>query len=512
MEIIVNKRKVNIRTYQLIYSLAIFANILYLGMQLNYNTAFVDEAIYATIGEGVLRGITWENAISWMGGYYIYPLISAKINHYMGLSGIRLFAALCMVVTAIMAGKITKQFTSRMGEVVTVISFLFWANVMGVGQMGTYDAPSIAFLSISTYLALRSRYEKDENKKIVVLIFSSLFFALSLLTKYIAILFAPALILLVYNPKPFKRFLDLFNKKAVIEVFIWGLPLTVVVSVFVGIYYIELMNFFTGSIAFQATNLSEIIKHTWEDMGFILIGSLVGFIYALIFTKGDKRWLAMALFIGGMMPIMYHFGKLNIRSYWKHLVYAGFFLYPLFIWMIVKTFKNLRSFIGRSPMTVNLSQVFIALTAIAATGLLWSNLSQHWRFQRSWPSATPTLAYLDEVRDPDDKILAEASSVYKFHMFTGFEDPASWPSTWYMEYDGKVGTEAMIAGIEDKYFDLVILNDYFTTAVNAELRPHLDEHYQIVFVDDYQIEGVYTQSTYVWRPKDEVPELIQETI
>lgn len=502
MEIVLNKRTIRLDWHNVIYFTALLAYALYLGTQLEYNTAFVDEAIYATVGEGILRNIFWEDAISWMGGYYIYPLIAAKINHWFGLAGIRLFAMFCVMITAVAAGKIAKQFTSRTGEVLTVIIFLFWANALNLGQMGTYDAPSLAFMAVSAYLAVNSRYQENENIKIVQLFISSVLFSLAVLTKYVAIFFAPALILLVYNPQPRKKFFDLINKKAIAELFIWGLPVTAVLSIYFGMYFEKLLNFATGGHSYQPTDYIELLTFTWDSMNIILVGGLLGGIYAYLFKRGEKKWLTTALLIGGIAPLAYHFGTVNIRSYWKHMVFSGFFLTPLLSWMLIKIYKTGRSYSSGSAISTNITQVLVTVFAIAITTSLWSSFSEHWRFQRSWPSATPSIEYLSEVLQPDDKILAEAGSVYKYHMFTGFEDPASWPSTWYMEYEGLFGTEAMIAGIEDQYFDYVVLNDYYTKYVNDQLRPHLQEHYEIVFEDDYEIQGVYTQNTAIWAPKD----------
>lgn len=484
------------------YLTVIAAYILYLGSQLDYNTAFVDEAIYATVGEGILRKIYWESAISWMGGYYIYPLISAKINHTFGLAGIRFFSTLCLVITAVMAGKIAGQFSSRAGEILTLIFFLFWSNVLDMGQMGTYDAPSLALLSVSAYCAVKSRYQETETYKIVFLISSALTFALSVLTKYVAVLFGPALLLLIYNPQPRELLRDLVNKKAVTELFIWGLPIATIITVYVGIYFEPLLSFLTGGHSFQPATLGELIKFTTESMHVILVGAIVGSFYAVIYQKGEKRWLTFALLLGGVAPIAYHLATLNIRSYWKHMVFSAFFLTPLLAWIVVRFFRASRRQGMDSAVASNLSQVLIAILGIAIAASLWSSFSRHWRFQRSWPSVTPSLEYLSPKRNADDKILAEASSVYKYHMFTGFEDPASWPSTWYMEYKGLYGTEAMIAAIKDQYFDYVILNDYFTKDVNDRLRPELELHYKVVFESDYKIQGAYSQNTVVWAPKD----------
>ena len=85
MLISINRYEFDLSWTKVLYFFVAIAFVLYSFKDLNYNTAFVDEAIYATVGEEVLRGIYWEDAISWMGGSYIYPVISALINRRFGL-------------------------------------------------------------------------------------------------------------------------------------------------------------------------------------------------------------------------------------------------------------------------------------------------------------------------------------------------------------------------------------------------------------------------------------------
>jgi len=91
--------------------------------------------------------------------------------------------------------------------------------------------------------------------------------------------------------------------------------------------------------------------------------------------------------------------------------------------------------------------------------------------------------------------------MYKYHLFDGFEDPSSWASTWYMQYQGYYGVEAMELAIDDKYFDFIILNDYFTKYVNDQLADNIEENYDLVMTENYKLFGEYDSLTRVWVPK-----------
>src|SRR5690606_29857924 len=145
-----------------------------------------------------------------------------------------------------------------------------------------------------------------------------------------------------------------------------------------------------------------------------------------------------------------------------------FFWSPLAGWLLNKIHKSVTSVSKNMTYIQNFSQVVWTTLVIVMITNFWTSFSTHWIFQRSWPSTSKTLEYLREHRKSSDKILAEAASVYKFHLFDGFEDPSAWPSTWYLEYNGKQGVEAMKEAIEDKEFEYIILSDYFTIEINSE--------------------------------------------
>jgi 4-amino-4-deoxy-L-arabinose transferase-like glycosyltransferase len=492
MTIKLNNRTINISGRNVMYLLVIILFTLYLGLNLEYNTAFVDEAIYATVGEEVLRGIFWESALSWMGGSYLYPIISATINHHLGLAGIRLFSILCMLIAGLTTSKIARQIGGRETEIVALIIFLFTANTLNLGQLGTYDTLSIAFLSLGTYTAVSSRYQKGLKRHLLTIL-SAIFVACAVLSKYIAVLFIPAAILLILYK----------NKRLhILRTLVWVSVAYLIVGTYVYLNLESVYSFFSGTNFSEISSRGAIIKEIVTYLYLLIITTPFAIVYAFKKLNHEKKTLIAILFIAGLMPILYHLGSSNIRSSWKHFVFTNYFWVPPSAWLITKLFKNLKNQHLKNNRLNNLAQLSASVVFILVLLSIWINLGNHWRFQRSWPSANKSIEYLRTNRKPDDKIFAEASAVYKYHLFTGFEDPSSWSSTWWLSYNDQQGIDAMKQAIRDQYFDYIILNGYFTSYINNEIIWDVSQNYVPVLQDNYVVFGKYDHTTTIWKAKN----------
>lgn len=495
MVVTINHLKLKISWTKVIYWLIIGFFTLYLASDLRYNTAFVDEAIYATVGEEVLRGQHWENALSWMGGSYFYPYTSALINRQMGLFGIRLYSLICMLATGIIAGKIAKQLGGKTAELIAMGLFLFGANTMGLAQLGTYDAPAFLFISLSLYFAIISRYDEGKIKYAKVAL-SAFAMALALLSKYIAAMFIPTIALLVF----FKG-----KRSDFLAISFWGLISYTIFGYFVFMNMEAVYDTLTGYHYAESSTLLSIAKETAKYLYVYLITIPPAIYFALKGLKSEKKIIIFALLVGGIMPIAYHVSSVNIRSFWKHLAYSAFFWAPISAWFLNKTYKAINTAHNKNIALNNIAQFSLTASAILVFSFLWVNFSNHWEFQRSWPSTSSAIAYLEENRTPSDRIFAEGSAVYKYHLFSGFEDSGAWTSTWWLMYDGKEGTDAMKAAIWDRHFDYVVLNGYFTPTINDEIWWDLTQNYDVVFTDEYKVFGEYNYTTEIWKPKQASP-------
>ena len=489
MEIIINNRKIKISITNILYILVFALFALFVIKDLAYNTAFVDEAIYATIGEEALRGSFWERGLSWMGGSYIYPVISALINRSLGLWGIRLFSVFTVLTAAFVSGEIANKLSGKKARLITVTLFLFSGIAMNLAQLGTYDAPALLFLSISFYLGMISREQKRFSLFSIPL--SAIFFSLAVMSKYIVIIFTPVIALSFFDFK-WSRFA--FG-------LIWTTIIVFILGAFAYFNFDSLYVLFTGSAFKEPTTHLQIIKDTWKFLGILIPLSIIGAIYT--FLKKKKNFLLfLSLFAGSMAPFSYHFLFLNARSYWKHLVMAEVLMIPLAGVFLAFLYNKVIKLIKQKAFIDNASQILTSIIILSSVLWLRHNFKDHWIFQRSWPSATPSLEYLKDHRQDGDVILAEGSAIYKYHLFAGFQDPSAWQSTWYANYNGLEGVEAMKQAIRDRHYDYVVLNGYFTGDVVYELLPVLDQYYDVVHKDTYAESGAYERETLVWAPKE----------
>lgn len=488
MIIRLNNLKFRIGWAELLYIFVILFFIVLVSKDLAYNTAFVDEAIYATVGEEALRGSFWERGLSWMGGSYLYPVISATINRAMGLYGVRLFSVFCVFVAIVVSGELAKYIANRKARLLTVFILATSGIALNMSQLGTYDAPALLFFSLSYYLALLSR--KQKRLAIIFVSLSSLLFVFSVLSKYIAVLFAPAILLAAFDFE-WKRF---FNSVVWIAIAAFGIGL------FGYLNFESLKIFFTGSAFKEPTTHLQVIKDTYKYLGIVAPLSVFGAL--LVFLRKRKHmFVLLSIIAGSMAPFSYHFVFLNGRSLWKHLLFSEVLLAPLVSYLFLLIYKKIKILTGKKVYLDNASLMFISLTLLVTVLIIRNNFKNHWIFQRSWPSASPSIEFLSKNRKDDDIILAEGSAVYKYHLFAGFQNPNAWASTWYMEYKGLSGLNAMELAIKEKHFDFVILNGYFTGDIVYELKPLLNEYYQIAHTDSYMESGAYERETFVWVPK-----------
>ncbi len=491
MRIILNNKILSITTLNVIHFCIISFFLFYVTRDLNYNSSFVDEAIYATVGEEVLRDVYWEKAISWMGGSYLYPLMSAYANRYYGLTGVRLMSSLLILLTGIISGKIAYQFAGYKTEVLTLFLFFSTSITLDIAQLGTYDTPAIAFLAVSMYAAMHSRYHSS-TKSWVLVVFSSFFFTLATFAKYITIIFIPSILLMIsLYPKHLKL------KKSLIWLTISIIPL----GFFVYQNSNDLTSLFITNPFTETRSRPYILSKILNDLALHIPLALSGIILALLKQRKEKKNLLLVLFLAGLTPLLFHLATANARSLWKHLVFTLAFWTPIGSFVLLKLNQAVMSKTNNNPVLVNSLQLIRTIVVVTLITSVWVNFSKHWRFQRSWPSATNIIEYLKNNRKTGDVIFAEASTVYKYHLYDGFEDPGAWPSTWYFNYEGTTGVEAMKKAIRNKEFKYIILNDFFTPDINKEILPAIEEHYSLLLTDTFKVSGVFDQTTRLWTPK-----------
>jgi hypothetical protein len=71
--------------------------------------------------------------------------------------------------------------------------------------------------------------------------------------------------------------------------------------------------------------------------------------------------------------------------------------------------------------------------------------------------------------------------VYQYYLGRGATADA-WQDTWYVEYGELRGQAALLAAVRDGWFDTLILDDFYTPGLRAQLEPALrDAGYRITY-------------------------------
>ena len=92
--------RIGLRADQVLFLALLVAIVGVRVSNLSYNSLFVDEAIYATVGRYAMAGAFDAGALRWMYGSYLYPVLAGLFSPA-GATGLRLLSATLSVAAAV---------------------------------------------------------------------------------------------------------------------------------------------------------------------------------------------------------------------------------------------------------------------------------------------------------------------------------------------------------------------------------------------------------------------------
>jgi 4-amino-4-deoxy-L-arabinose transferase-like glycosyltransferase len=447
---------------------------------INYNTPFADEAIYVTVGEEALSGIYTQNAPTWMFGSYIYPAIAAITNHLAGITGLRILSAVLSTITAVFIFLGTAHLFSRQAALWATLIFGLTGSAINMGQFAVMDALAIPLLAMALY----SLVTADPGMKRGAhnyLLAAAICFSLSVLTKYISILYLPAFVLIglaLYMSQG--RFIG-----PVITLFLC--PVIFILGAYLAYYLVELAVLITSRppYVFDWTGDWGIVQALWVEIGGVMLIVLLTVAMKIVswrqifFAKTSAQTKPAVLLSFSFISLLglsilaaplYHLATGNSQALWQHSLYSLVFLAPLAGYGVATIVSQIRSRRGQWATYYR-----IIGATITVVGLVWYvnyGLNRYWGFQHSWPDVSGVVKYVaSRGLAEDDHVLAEGAQIYEYYSDLDVKDRADrWNSTWYMEYDGRQGVDAMRAAISDHWFDFVILDDYYDPGIVENLE------------------------------------------
>jgi hypothetical protein len=399
-----------------------------------------------------------------------------------------MLSALLGTFTVLVVFFMTVRLFDEWAALWAALMFGLSTSSLNLSQLAVYDALSMPLLALGSYFIITASFH-DGDRVTLRLVIAAAIISLSIFTKYIALLYLPALFLGGLT-------LYLYRKQPVRPLFtVFVYTISLMLLSYYTLYQDALLQVFTGSghLLFTAGTRSEIINTIVLQAGPLLALTLLGaLVVAVSVVRSDHlSWLrrGAVLLVGLLFLVatfftpLYHIITENVQSFWKHLLYTLLFLVPLAGYGVAEGIGRLRRVNTTWSRGLRLAGVLITVPLIGFVGD--RTLQQGWGFQQSWPDLTAGVEFLhDQPLTHDTRILAEQSAVYEYYLDFGAHDNEVWSTTFDFTYGSLEGVDAMSRALYHQYFDYVILDDYYTAATNRLLeRLLLAYGYELVYAD-----------------------------
>jgi hypothetical protein len=449
---------------------------------IQFNTLYLDEAIYTTVGEDVRAGVFDQGATSWMFGSYLYPVIASSIEQLGGVTGLRILSAILTTSAAVFVYMAAKRLFDNETALWTLLLFGLSGISISLGQQAVLDVLGVPLLALSVYWIVLSF--RSERRQSWYFMWAGFTFSLSVLAKYIALLYLPALVLLIVTLHLWagRSLLSVITRIRWISFFV---PMVIVLGIYGAFYFNDLMAVMSGQFASQSGSRGVILWKIIQDVGVPILLAVFGMV--LIGWKTVQRFYpqrvgllvillpVLALLMAAVLILpLYHILAANERSMWKHNVYTLIFLAPLAGYAIARTIQAVRWIGQKSLMPFRFVSAGITIVA-----LIWfsvSALRQNDALQRSWPNNVDELAFIQTQNiTPQSRILSPSYAIYEYYFDMGVDDRDVWNNVWYTEYGTSTGTDAIRQSIQECSYDLIVLDNYYAPEWAGTLEPLVQE-------------------------------------
>lgn len=484
----------------------LFGSFMVMVNDLKYNTLFLDEAINVVVGDDFLTGDFSRNALTFHFGSYLYPALSAVVNKLGGVTAMRLVSAIMMCMASAFVYFTAKMLFGRKAGLVGGMLFAFNGNILNLGQLAVYDVLAIPFMAASLYFLVLAATSNSNQKRL--LLTASSFAVLATLSKYIGLLYLPALFLTALALYFLK---GATVREAAIKLSLYFVfPVILVLGWYAAGNWSELTQVFREQ-GFSPAPRWLIIRIIGQEIGFIMVLALTGLVllaYVVVIGRREDtqalfgrdgsqvHWpvvshgyralffiLLFLLICAWLVSPLQHLLTANNRSLWKNCAYSLIFLSPLAGYFVSSAIGFFRFH--------SVSLVKVAGMLIMCLGVYYfvdDALDTNWTFHQSWPNTEGVMTYLRENGlNENSRVLAEEMDVYEYYFAPEINDSRVWNNFWNMEYDGLSGQEGALAAISDHALNFVIINDYYFPGIREHATPVLVEAGYIVGWQETQI-------------------------
>lgn len=283
-----------------------------------------DEALYIDTGHDIMAHLLHGTPLPDDYGAYLsgapglYPVIAAGLDSLGGLWLVRFFSLICVLTGSLCVYGIAHHLFNRRTALFSVVAFATTGSEIFVGKLATYDAPCLALVALSFYVAVTRRSLRS------ALLVGALL-ALAAATKYAGIAFVPFILtlgLLTDNV--------VYVGRTITRTLIGGLTAIGLL----GIAYIEIGSSVTKGIIFTTTGrkpldpqpYSVLLDSLLRDVAPLLV--LLVTASALLWSR--RRWRQLSITatcaVAGLFVPLSQLRIHEFTSLDKHTYFTGLFL------------------------------------------------------------------------------------------------------------------------------------------------------------------------------------------
>lgn len=435
-------------------------------INLNYNSAFNDEAIYIIVGlMGIFERDWWTyNASAWIPGVqYFYPSITAIAYNIGGIVGSRFINVFLSIFTIQIIFLLTTAIFQKANKLKTITlsqiaSGTIAALVIGgsevahyISRLATYDMPSFMFLFLGILLLIETKPVTAGNRYFL----ASIFLTLSYFAKIITGMYLPFIALIFYfQTKKLSPINHAFYKQY------FMFPLISIFAIFTFFSLNSLFGYFTNQQSLNKAELIDIPLMIWEKAHYPIIFGLIGAIGLLL----KKQFgLLLTLTSAALLIVLFHIATNRTLSMDKHL-------------FLLISFLSIIAGLGIANILVFISLIYYWVGS-------YQNLEL---YNNKWSDMSVLSQPIKENVKSGDKILAESGSAIILEAYYNNFPPNTSTFDW-LQYRNRTGDQAFEMAVKDGYFDLIQLESEQNSKsdTNARLsnlvRKNMDTNYQLIF-------------------------------
>lgn len=456
------------------------------AINLDYNSAFNDEAIYIVVGRlGIFQGDWWTyNAAAWMAGQpYIYPPISALAYMTHGIEGARLLNVIFGVIFVEVIFALT-FLLARGTRSVRLLAGLVAAAVVGlapvalyVSRLATYDMLSFLFLGLSLVTLIQAQKPSANWGKFYAA--SAITLGLAFFTKIIIGAYIPFIIGYSYLQA---------RRAGEHQLHFWLIYFCLPILGLMAIYAVgnasAVLTYAQSQIGRDYSSYTRILTTYWENSRTIWLLWVVGAAGLLI----KKQWrLLLTLTAASLLILGIHLATHRWPTLDKHVLLSVLFIFPVIgigLANLVSVFRQ------RSWQAASLAGIVLLFLSF------WGvSYHQAQAYNHMWTNSNDMLAYLRTNTKPDTKVLAEVGASAILVNYDQDFPPNTTTFDWF-EYQHKTGVDAYQAALRDGYFDLIELDGGDST--DEDVHNHMHTLIRKNLGDNYEV-GYKTKDFTVYR-------------